>query len=80
VLAATVPRNGTPLYDTRLPPRLALAFGAEGEGMSGALIDSADLRITIPGTGAIESLNVAASVAVVLGEYWRQRHVRTTRE
>ena len=76
VLAATVPRNGEPLYDTVLPPRLVLAFGAEGEGMSGALVESADLRITIPGSGAIESLNVAASVAVVLGEYWRQRRAR----
>jgi TrmH RNA methyltransferase len=79
LLAATVPRNGEPLYEAVLPPRLVLAFGAEGEGMSSALIESADLRITIPGSGAIESLNVAASVAVVLGEYWRQRHARTTR-
>ena len=79
VLAATVPRDGEPLYDAVLPPRLVLAFGAEGEGMSSALIESADLHITIPGSGAIESLNVAASVAVVLGEYWRQRHARTTR-
>ena len=79
VLAATVPRNGEPLYDAILPPRLALAFGAEGEGMSGALVEAADLRITIPGTGTIESLNVAASVAVVLGEYWRQRHAHTPR-
>jgi TrmH RNA methyltransferase len=78
VLAATVPRNGEPLYDAVLPPRVVLAFGAEGEGMSSALIESADLRITIPGSGVIESLNVAASVAVVLGEYWRQRHARTT--
>ena len=33
--------------------------------------------MTIPGSGAVESLNVAASVAVVLGEYWRQ-HPRAT--
>ena len=71
-LVATVPRQGTPLYDSRLPARIVLVFGAEGEGMSDALIDAADLRLTIPGSGAIESLNVAASVAVVLGEYWRQ--------
>ncbi len=71
-LAATVPRQGTPLYDSRLPARIVLVFGAEGEGMSDALIDAADVRLTIPGSGAIESLNVAASVAVVLGEYWRQ--------
>jgi RNA methyltransferase, TrmH family len=78
-LVATVPRDGEPLYDATLPPRLVLVFGAEGEGMSGALIDSADIRLTIPGSGAIESLNVAASVAVVLGEYWRQQHARALR-
>jgi TrmH RNA methyltransferase len=71
--AATVPREGSSLYSTKLPQRLVLVFGAEGEGMSEAMIDAAELRVSIPGSGAIESLNVAASVAVLLGEYWRQR-------
>ena len=70
--AATVPREGTPLYAATLPARLVLVFGAEGEGMSAPMIEAADLRLTIPGSGAVESLNVAASVAVLLGEYWRQ--------
>ncbi|HEX7768789.1 MAG TPA: TrmH family RNA methyltransferase, partial [Dokdonella sp.] len=72
-LAATVPREGVSLYDAALPARLVLVFGAEGEGMGERMVRAADLRLTIPGSGAIESLNVAASVAVVLGEYWRQR-------
>lgn len=71
-LAATVPRAGASLYGEALPARLALIFGAEGEGMSAALIAAAQHRLTIPGSGAIDSLNVSASVAVVLGEYWRQ--------
>jgi TrmH RNA methyltransferase len=71
-LAATVPRAGTSLYASPLPARLALILGAEGEGMSAALIAVAQHRLTIPGCGAIESLNVSASVAVILGEYWRQ--------
>lgn len=71
-LAATVPREGAPLYGTALPARLVLVFGAEGEGMDAGMVESADLRLRIPGSGAIESLNVAASVAVLLGEYWRQ--------
>ncbi len=74
-LAATVPRAGSPLYGSTLPARLVLVFGAEGEGMGAGLIETADLRLTIPGSGAIESLNVAASVAVLLGEYWRQHGV-----
>jgi TrmH RNA methyltransferase len=64
------------LYATPLPPRLVLVFGAEGEGMSDAMVAQADLRLTIPGSGAIESLNVAASVAVLLGEYWRRVKTR----
>ena len=70
--AATVPRDGSSLYATALPTRLVLVVGAEGEGMSEAMIERADLRLTIPGSGAIDSLNVSASVAVLLGEYWRQ--------
>lgn len=71
-VAATVPRDGAALYKTVLPPRLAVIFGAEGEGMSAELVRRADLRLTIPGSGAVESLNVSASAAVLFGEYWRQ--------
>ncbi|HKE46597.1 MAG TPA: TrmH family RNA methyltransferase [Rhodanobacteraceae bacterium] len=71
-IVATVPRDGEALYGAVLPSRLVIVFGAEGEGMSRALIAAADRRVTIPGSGAIDSLNVAASVAVVLGEHWRQ--------
>lgn len=71
-VAATVPRDGWDLYKHKLPARLALILGAEGEGMSARLIADADLRLTIPGTGAVESLNVSASAAVLFAEYWRQ--------
>ena len=60
------------LYASSLPKRLVLVFGAEGEGMSRMFIDTADMRLTIPGSGAVESLNIAASVAVFLGEFRRQ--------
>ena len=58
-----------------MPQRLALILGAEGEGMSTALLDRADLRLTVPGSGAVESLNVSASAAVLFAEFWRQ-HAR----
>lgn len=71
-IAATVPRDGAPLYAQPLPARVALVFGAENEGMSMELIAAADRRLTIPGTGQVESLNIAASAAVVFAEHWRQ--------
>ena len=70
-LAATVVEGGADLFAARLPPRLVVVLGAEGEGMDRDLAAACDLRLSIPGTGAVESLNVAAATAVLLAA-WRQ--------
>lgn len=70
-VAATVPTGGESIYAKPLPLRLALVFGAESAGMSAALIAAADRRVTIPGTGKVESLNIAASAAVLFAEHYR---------
>ena len=69
-LAATVVRGGADLFATQLPQRLVYVLGAEGEGMDESLAMACDLRLSIPGTGAVESLNVAAATAVFLAQ-WR---------
>jgi TrmH RNA methyltransferase len=76
-IAATVVREGESLYSSRLPKRTVIVLGAEGPGLKRSLIDRADIHLTIPGSGAVESLNVAASAAVLLGEYFRQRFVES---
>ena len=73
-ITATLPRGGENLYATLLEPRKVLVFGAEGEGMSKTLIEAADHKVSIPGSGIVDSLNISVSAAVVLGEYWRQIH------
>lgn len=73
-LAATVVRDGSDLFATTLPQRLVYVLGAEAEGMSPALAQACDLRLSIPGTGAVDSLNVAAATAVLLAR-WRNRGV-----
>ena len=72
-ISATVPHKGENLYSTKLMSRSVLVFGAEGEGMSKALIDASDQRLSIPGSGIVDSLNISVSAAVVMGEYWRQQ-------
>ncbi|MET0755241.1 MAG: TrmH family RNA methyltransferase [Pseudoxanthomonas sp.] len=71
-LAATVVRGGDDLFAAELPQRLIYVMGAEGQGMDDALARSCDLQLSIPGTGAVESLNVAAATAVFLAQ-WRRR-------
>ena len=70
-LAATVVRGGSDLFKAQLPQRLVYVLGAEGEGMSAELAAACDLRLSIPGSGAVESLNVAAATAVLLAQWAR---------
>ncbi len=46
------------------PERLALVFGTEGDGMLGETERMLDRRVTIPMSGGVDSLNVAAASAV----------------
>jgi len=48
------------------PERVALLLGTEGDGLSAAAIDGADVVVTIPMARNVDSLNVAAASAVAL--------------
>ena len=71
-LAATLVQGGRDVFTTELPERVIYVIGAEGEGMDRELAQACDLRVSIPGSGSVESLNVAAATAVLLAR-WRHR-------
>ena len=71
-LAATVVRGGSDLFKADLPQRMVYVLGAEGEGMSLELAAACDMRVSISGSGAVESLNVASACAVLLAA-WRSK-------
>src|SRR3954454_23789637 len=48
------------------PERVALLLGTEGDGLSAAAIEGADVVVTIPMARNVDSLNVAAASAVAL--------------
>lgn len=69
---ATAGGRGTPLYQHTFAPRTILIVGAEQHGVSAPIFELADRTLRIPGTGAVESLNVSVAFAVCAGEYYRQ--------
>jgi len=71
--AALVPRGGEDLYTAVLDGTLILALGAEGPGLSPALLARIDLRLTIPMEPLVESLNATVAAALVLFELRRRR-------
>jgi TrmH RNA methyltransferase len=52
---------------------VVLLLGAETTGLPQALLDRADVRVRIPGTGAVESLNVSVASALLIAE-WARLH------
>ena len=59
------------LYAADLPPRVLFLFGSETEGLTAAVSRAADRCVAIPGSGAVESLNVACAAAAFLSEFRR---------
>lgn len=56
---------------SRMPGKSVVLFGSEGEGLSPALTRLADDVVAIPGSGALESLNVACASSILLWELWK---------
>lgn len=71
-IVCTAPRGGLPLADADLSGPIGWLFGAEGQGVSGALASRASLKVTIPMPGGAESLNVAAAAAICFFELSRR--------
>jgi RNA methyltransferase, TrmH family len=75
-VVATVPGAGLPHTDVDLARPTALLLGNEARGLPTELAAAADATCHVPIAGRAESLNLAATAAVVLFEAARQRTVR----
>ncbi len=76
-IIATVPQATKTYWELDFSRPSVLIFGNEGQGLSPDLIALADEQVTIPQSQAVESLNVAIAVALVLYEAQRQKHYRS---
>ena len=60
-------------YDCDMTVGTALVMGTEATGLTGQWREAADAHIRIPMLGALDSLNVSVSAAILLFEAVRQR-------
>jgi tRNA G18 (ribose-2'-O)-methylase SpoU len=68
LVALSLSPESSPLdsFILQAPDKIALLLGTEGEGLSAEAIRSADHVVSIPMSGAVDSLNVAAASAVAM--------------
>ena len=67
-IAVSAVDNGVPYYKADLSSGVALVIGNEGSGVSGRIMDQADIRVTIPMKGRTESLNAAVAASILMYE------------
>lgn len=70
-VVSTTSRTGTALAAAGLTRDVVLILGSEAEGVSPRLGRLADVQVRIPGSGAVQSLNVAVACGIVLAEACR---------
>lgn len=77
IVVATIPPSTNTLdlytHDWTQYDKLAILIGNEYKGLRQRTIDMADLRMTIPMRGMVESFNVSVATAIILSEITRQR-------
>ena len=70
---ATVPRGGREPDAVKWTGSIALLLGGEGAGLSVALVEQCDERVTLPMAAPVDSLNVAVAGAILVYAARRQR-------
>jgi RNA methyltransferase, TrmH family len=76
-IVATTVSGADPANIQILSEPVALLIGNEGNGLPTALIAKADVSVTIPYPGSVESLNAAVAASVLLYEASRQRSAKS---
>ena len=71
-LIATSSHAKENLFELKLPSKLIIVMGEERHGLSKEVQKLCQKTVSIPGSGAVESLNVSVATAIILAEYWSQ--------
>ncbi len=67
----TSSHTGKSIYEEKLPEKMLVVFGSEGNGITAPLMKAGDKTLRIPSSGNVESLNIACAASVILAEHWR---------
>ena len=73
-IIATSPQAKLPYWRINYQEPTIIALGAEDQGLSNIWLKNAEVTVSIPMLGIIDSLNVATSGALLMYEALKQRH------
>jgi tRNA G18 (ribose-2'-O)-methylase SpoU len=69
ILALTPASDAPPLRSMAIDQRVALLVGTEGAGLTLDAVANADMRVRIPMTGRVDSLNVTVAASIAMHHF-----------
>ena len=72
VAALTPQHDALPLRDLPAHAKLALIVGAEGDGLTEPAMAASTIRVCIPMTEAVDSLNVTTAASIAMYHCWQE--------
>jgi len=75
-ITATTPHEGTPIDKWSRQKREIILLGQEARGLSQDFIEGAQHLLSIPGSGTVESLNLAAAASIIFYELFQSEQVQ----
>lgn len=75
-IVVTSSHKGESVFEADWPDRVCIVMGEEQQGVSKPVAALADQCVSIPGTGAVESLNVSVATAIVVAQCAQAQHKR----
>ncbi len=66
--------KGQSLFETQFKNPAIIVFGNESHGISNELSKKINSKISIPGAGKAESLNLSNSLSIVISEHYKNRN------
>lgn len=71
-IVTTSSHKGIPLSGAKLPAKSVIVLGEEGDGLTDGAWEQGGMKVSIDGTGKVESLNISVATGILLAEWWRQ--------
>lgn len=71
-IVTTSSHKGVSLSQVELPAKMVLVLGQERDGLTEIAWQRGDLKVSIAGTGVVDSLNISVAAGIFLAEWRRQ--------
>jgi TrmH family RNA methyltransferase len=75
-IASTLPRGGVDAASWSPPSKCIICLGSEAKGLDPDLIQQAEMQVSVSGSGAVDSLNLAVAAGIIFSKLYEFKQLK----